>query len=311
MYQHVLLPLDGSPFGEHALELATTIVRRCGARLELVHVHNENAEVVTWEPVTPFRFEGLETSEREWEGSEVRFEETYLTEKAQHIATDLDGCATCKVLKGPVVTALADEIKAVNPDLVVMATHGRSGFSRLWLGSVADALVRHVHKPMLLVRSASEEDPNPVLKTDHILIPLDGSPLSESILPHAVNLGEGMGSTFTLLRVLPPVWTSPEVMSEPDMLAEGALKERVTEAREYLACVAKLLSGGGAKVNCEVVVGSAAAAAILEFARTRNVDVIAMATHGRGGVPRLILGSVADKVLRGATSPILLYHPEA
>ena len=309
MARSVLLPLDGSHFGEHALQLATTLARRSGARLELVHVHNQNAEFVTWEPVTPFRYEQLERSEREWDGTEVRCEEAYLSEQAQQIAKELNGSAFCKVISGPVVSALETEIQNANPDLVVMATHGRGGFSRAWLGSVADALVRNVHKPMLLVRTENEDAPLVPVKTGHILIPLDGSVLAESIVPHALQLGEGVATTYTLLRVVPPVWTAPEVMSEPDTISEGALKERLQGAREYLRSVAELMSGEAVEVKTEVVVGTAAAATILEYARNREADVIAMATHGRGGVKRLLLGSVADKVLRGAPIPVLLFHP--
>lgn len=309
MYRSILLPLDGSLFGEHAIQLATVLARRTGARLHLVHVHNPNAEVVTWEPVTPFRFMGLDRSEREWDGNEMLLEEQYLTTQTQVCAGQLAGCADCKIISGPVVAALEQEIRDTNPDLIVMATHGRSGFSRMWLGSVADALVRSARKPLLLVRTESEEAPVLPTKLANVLIPLDGSLLAESIVPHALDLGEGASTTFTLLRVVPPVWTSPEIMSEPDTISEGALRERITESRQYLTSVADRMKGDGLNVKCEVVVGTAAAATILEYTRRREVDVIAMATHGRGGVQRLILGSVADKVLRGAEVPMLVYRP--
>lgn len=309
MYRTVLLPLDGSPFGEHALQLATTLARRSGARLALVHVHNPNADVVNWEPVTPFRYEGLEKSEREWEGEERKSEAAYLSARALQIAKQLNGTAQCKVISGPVCSALEQEIAEANPDLIVMATHGRGGFSRAWLGSVADTLIRNIHKPILLVRTETEDAPLTPVKTGHVLIPLDGSQLAESIVPFALQLGEGTPTSYTLLRVVPPVWTAPEVMSEPDVMAEGALKERVTGAREYLARVADTMSAETVNVNMDVVIGTAPAAAILERARTVEADIIAMATHGRGGVKRLILGSVADKVLRAAPVPILLYHP--
>jgi len=204
MYRSVLLPLDGSQFGEHALQLATMLVRRSGAKLYLVHVHNSNSEGETWEPVTPFRFQDLEKSEREWDSSDFNGEEEYLSAQAKQLATDLNGSASCKVIRGPVVQALEHEIDETNPDLVVMATHGRGGFSRAWLGSVADALVRNIHKPILLVRAQGDDEPPQAVKTDKVLIALDGSRLAESIIPHALSLGEGSASTYTLLRVVPP-----------------------------------------------------------------------------------------------------------
>lgn len=309
MYRSMLLPLDGSHFGEHALQFAATLARRSGARLELVHVHNPQVDSVGWEGVTPFRYEGIDLAARQWDGEEVRCEEEYLTARAQTIARELNSTTTCKLLQGPVVSALENEIKTLNPDLVVMATHGRSGFSRAWLGSVADALVRNVHKPILLIRAESEDAPEMEVKTDHILIPLDGSQLAETIVQHAVQLGEGAAARYTLLQVVPPVWSAPEVMSEPDALTESTLAERIANAREYLAAVADLMSEASVNVKCDVVVGTASAATILDYARTYGADIIAMATHGRGGLKRLLLGSVADKVVRGARVPVLLYHP--
>jgi nucleotide-binding universal stress UspA family protein len=213
------------------------------------------------------------------------------------------------VLSGPTSPALEQEIRDSRPDLIVMATHGRGGFSRAWLGSVADALVRNVHRPILLVRTPDESAPAAPVRTERILIPLDGSPLSETIVQHAVDLGANAPTSFTLLRVVPPVWTAPEIMSEPDALTDGALKDRVTAARDYLARVADSMTAQTVDVTMDVVVGVAAGASILDYARNADIDVIAMATHGRGGVKRMILGSVADKVLRGATMPVLLYHP--
>lgn len=305
MYRSVLLPLDGSPFGEHAIMLATTLAKRSGARLELVHVHAPNAEVVAWEPVTPFRYEGLEQSEREWDGDVLHNMQDYLVARA----SQCEAPTTCKVVSGPVITALEHEIAQANPDLVVMATHGRGGFSRAWLGSVADSLIRNIHRPILLVRSDDEEPVAAPTKFSHILIPLDGSALAESVVPHALQLGEGTDTRYTLLRVVPPAWSAPEVMSEPDSSSTQALKDRVHDARQYLSDVADVMSAQTVNVACEVVVGTAAAATILEFARGCNADVIAMATHGRGGLKRLLLGSVADKVLRGSSAPMLLYHP--
>jgi nucleotide-binding universal stress UspA family protein len=309
MYRTVLVPLDGSSFGEHALQLATTLARRSGARVELVHVHSPNPDASTWEPVTPFRYEGLEQSEREWDGTSVLTEEHYLIKCAEQLKQELNGGTTCKVLSGPTIPALEQEIRDSRPDLIVMATHGRGGFSRAWLGSVADALVRNVHRPILLVRTPDESAPAAPVRTERILIPLDGSPLSETIVQHAVDLGANAPTSFTLLRVVPPVWTAPEIMSEPDALTDGALKDRVTAARDYLARVADSMTAQTVDVTMDVVVGVAAGASILDYARNADIDVIAMATHGRGGVKRMILGSVADKVLRGATMPVLLYHP--
>jgi nucleotide-binding universal stress UspA family protein len=309
MYRSIMLPLDGSRFGEQALQLAATLARRSGARLELVHVHNVAADVTAWEPLTPYRYEGLDISEREWDGAVWSSEEEYLTSQANNAGAAVADMAICKVLQGAVVPALEREIELTDPDLIVMATHGRGGVSRAWLGSVADALVRQIHKPILLVRAPWSDAAATPAKTGNILVALDGSTLAESIVPHALQLGAGVPTNFTLLRVVSPVFIAPEMMSQPDLVSVQELRDRITEAREYLNALASVMRSDTVNVKCEVVVGSKPASTILAYAREHDVDVIAMATHGRGGLKRLVLGSVADKVLRAAEVPMLVYQP--
>ena len=158
MYRAVLLPLDGSQFSEQALPLASTLAKRCGAQLKVVHVHEPHTEP-DWDEITPFRYEGVEKAEREWNGNAIRLEQEYLV---NHIGAD------CKVVEGSVVQCLEEEITESDPDLIVMATHGRSGISRAWIGSVADNLVRHIHKPILLIRAREDEQRDVELRTDKV-----------------------------------------------------------------------------------------------------------------------------------------------
>jgi nucleotide-binding universal stress UspA family protein len=298
MSRSILIPLDGSSFSEQALPLARTVAGRQGARLEIVHVHDRQSDA-EWELLTPFRYAGLERSEREWDGAEKQHEEEYLHGQ-------LDG-SVCKVLEGPIVASLEEEIAAADPDLIIMTTHGRGGFSRAWLGSVADQLIREAHKPILLVRG-SEEEPKAVdAKLDRILIPLDGSPLAESVLAHAMSLAEPETSRITLLRVVAPAYVATEFNALAE--SEKVLQERVETAHAYLGDLATRLSVEGYLVDTDVVVSSLPAATILDYARRHQVELICMATHGRSGVKRLLLGSVADKVLRAAEIPILIYRP--
>src|SRR3990170_4264892 len=143
------------------------------------------------------------------------------------------------------------------------------------------------------------------MKLNMMLVPLDGSVLAEGALSKAVELAEVSGAQLLLLRAAE---AHPFPGADP---VEAQIKV-VSEAEEYLARVVdRLAAAGGKDVKASVWYGPAAHA-IVEAARTRKVDLIVMTTHGRSGLGRLILGSVAESVLRGTTTPILLIRaPEA
>jgi nucleotide-binding universal stress UspA family protein len=197
-------------------------------------------------------------------------------------------------------------------DLVVMTTHGRGPFSRFWLGSVADEFLRRAPVPVLLVRP-QETKPDlgrePALR--HVLVPLDGSPLAEQILGPAVSLGSLTRADYTLLRVVPPpmfgVYDAGGFAISP--VEEPSLEEQRSHAEAYLDKVAERLRAKSLPVRTQVIVGRQPSEAILEEAQTQAIDLIALATHGLQGLQRLLLGSVADKVIRGASIPVLVYRP--
>src|SRR5436305_1920408 len=129
MYHSILVPLDGSPFGERALPLALNIARRASATLQIVHVHDTG---------TP-RLRGRTLPVDAKLDSRSRMDErTYLAEVSQRLASVWDGPITTALLEGPVAATLLDHVTANGTDLVVMTTHGRGGFSRLFLGNIAD-----------------------------------------------------------------------------------------------------------------------------------------------------------------------------
>jgi nucleotide-binding universal stress UspA family protein len=297
MYRSIMLPLDGSPFSEQALPIASKIAGLNGADLRIVHVHEPDNEM-DWDPMTPFRYEGVVQQEHEWDHDVARLEQEYLS---RHIGSQ------CKVLEGDIVPTLEQEIEQSDPDLIVMATHGRGGLSRAWLGSVADTLIRDLHRPILLIRARAESDQPPVLRIDNLLIPLDGSPLAESVIKHALAIARPNETHITLLRVVAPVYVATEFIALAQ--SETLLRERVDAAHDYLNRIATDLAIEGYLADTEVAISGSPAGAILDYADQHPVDVVCMATHGRSGVKRLLLGSVADKVLRGANHPVLLYRP--
>lgn len=297
MYRSIMLPLDGSPFSEQALPIASKIAGLNGADLRIVHVHEPDI-ATDWDPVTPYRYEGVVQQEHEWDHDAARLEQEYLS---KHIGSQ------CKVLEGDIVPTLEQEIEQTDPDLIVMATHGRGGLSRAWLGSVADTLIRDVHRPILLIRAREESDQLPALRMDNLLIPLDGSPLAESVIKHALGIARQNETRITLLRVVSPAYVATEFNAL--VQSETLLRERVQAAHEYLNRTATELGVEGYLIDTDVVVSGSPAGAILDYTEQHQIDVICMATHGRSGVKRLLLGSVADKVLRGANHPVLLYRP--
>jgi nucleotide-binding universal stress UspA family protein len=295
MYHSVMVPLDGSPFGEHALPYALNIARQTGAQLHLAHVYivppPESGDVVD---------------------AELRaHEQAYLESLVPRVQPHSPGPITTIQLDGSIATELHNYALAIKADLVVMTTHGRGAISRFWLGSVADKLVRQLPMPVLLVRP-HEPAPDfvhaPVFK--QILIPLDGSALAEQILPYALALGRLTQAEYTLLQAIPPMVRAYGTELYGAGWDDQVLEQARTNARAYLDGVAAPLRAEGLRVRT-VVVDEFPVGAILEYARAQAVDLIALATHGRSGVARWLLGGVADKVVRGATLPVLLYRPQS
>jgi nucleotide-binding universal stress UspA family protein len=190
------------------------------------------------------------------------------------------GAARSVVLTGVPAASLLDSELEIQPDLVVIASHGRSGLIRFALGSVTERLVREGNAPVLVVQASSRVD-RPL---DSALVPLDGSALAELALPIVEALA---GKPFRQVRLLRAVGSSDEV-------ADG---------RAYLDGVAKRLSVAGLSITTDVAVAEPKEAIA---AAAASVDMVILATHGRGGFDRLRHGSVAEEVTRDAHTPVLL-----
>jgi nucleotide-binding universal stress UspA family protein len=315
MYRSILVPLDGSPFAEHALPLALNIARLAEARLEVVQVHAPPAQAYAEFP------QGLDGT---LAAHLRRRDNAYLDGVMSRLRSSAAVPVTASLLdapvSGPVSDALHEHVVAAGADLVVMCTHGRGLLARAWLGSVAHHLVRALSVPVLLVRPRQGTfDLAGELGRDasvqEVLIALDGSGFAEDIIEPAVQLGRLMGARFTLLDITDPF---PAVRYEAAAAALTAtsypLLEQVpgywperAEAHAYLERVAERLRARSLWVRTRVAAGAQPAVAILEEAR-QHAGLIALATHARRGLPRLFLGSVAEEVVRGASVPVLLHH---
>lgn len=311
MYRSVLVPLDGTHFAEHALPAAIALAHRAKARLLLVSIST---------PLTEAYVEGLYFSTLEMEKEVASRHQTYLDALAERIRRQSSVEVQVQVKHGEVAATLCELVAQNEADLVVMATHGRSALGRFWLGSVTDEMIRHASCPLLLVRPKDEEvDLTREPQLSPILLPLDGTPLAEQILPRVIALAEHIpDARITLMRgiqAVVPVSTAPDL---PEAEKEArtllrqvqSLQERLRQdAETYLEKVAADLRARGLQVQTQVVVEDQPALAILHEAEQERAAVIALETHGRRGLSRLILGSVADKVVRGSHVPVLVHRP--
>lgn len=303
MFHSLLLPLDGSIFGEHALPLALSIARRAGATLNVVQVH---------EPFTPLYADSIAPGTYEAEAKVLEQKRAYLDGIVKRLSSVAPVRVTSTILERPLIAETLDgHARSTGNDLIVMTTHGRGPLSRFWLGSVADELVRRATTPILLVRPHEKApDLNSEQLLRHILIPLDGSTLAEQVLESAIGLGSLMPAAYTLVRIYgPSVDTGLDPQSYATMDgSEPPIEQLHAEAESYLNRVAERLKQRGCAVRAHVGLAQHPATAILETAQNLGMDLVALETHGRRGLSRLLLGSVADKVIRGASMAVLVHR---
>ncbi|MCH8812561.1 MAG: universal stress protein [Gemmatimonadetes bacterium] len=294
MLKKILVPVDGSAFGESALPVALELSRRADADVRLAMVNQPAGLIGGWEEA--------------FQSTHI----TYLESLEGKVAKVAARPVSTALLDGDVPDALCQEAQRSDSDLIVMSTHGRGGLTRMWLGSVADAVVRRSSTPVLLVRPPEGEAPFLEVeepKIRRVLIPLEGSTLSEGAIEPALELGALFGASFTLLRVIAFPFMGGSFLPETLQTNRSILEEAETEARAYLEGVRSNLDDGSRRIDIDVVVNQQPARGILDYAAANNVDLVSIATHGRGGVERTLLGSTADKVIRGADTPTLIVRP--
>jgi nucleotide-binding universal stress UspA family protein len=295
MFEKILVPLDGSPFAERALGPALALAQEGQGEVILLSVpYTKQIVVEDWDNY------GLDQSLEQSQQELIEYLEGLKAKKA-HPALKLRTIVTAGDEAGVIVdTALTEEI-----DLIVMATHGRSGFSRWMLGSITEKVLRTAPCPVLVIR---EDKP-----LSHIMITLDGSALSEVALGPGMEIASRLGSHVTLLSVEPTEMVDPKFVAELDKI-EAGLGGRTVEdfyhrTESYLQHLAREV-----QADLELIVRIApktgpVAEAILATIETDNVDLVVMATHGRTGLKRWVYGSVTEKVMRAARCNMLIIRP--
>lgn len=303
----VVVALDGSAFADAALPVALGVARATGAPLELVSVVDSAPGV---HAVSGARVPD-QTLDRDQEARLRTALHAHLEQVRGRVSAQPDAPAvSTTLLNGRPAECLLDHAERTQATALVITTHGRGGLSRLWLGSVTDALVRHATCPIVVVRpverAAGEAANLTPVPLGRLLVTLDGSHASERVLQPLMALF-GNRVAYLLMRAVSPLHpllqrlaTGPEY--EQDLASQTDLVTR------YLNRIVDEVRATGADAAFCAPAGFEPAHAINEAASNHRADLIAIATHGRGPLGRVLLGSVADKVLRSADLPVLLYR---
>lgn len=309
MFQHILVPLDGSTRAEQVLPLAAQTARNTGGTLTLLRVV-ARPEVYGYSPwILPHSEFDIDIG--------IEKARTYLSRVAElELLAGIE--VYTKVLIGVPYDVLLLYIEQQQQDLVMMCSHGSTGLKRWALGSVAQKVARHSAAPVVLLREHGNVLPLPWKESRplRVLVALDGSPLAETVLAPAARLctalaapGEG---TLHLLRIMSPL-----------PMSDSQNEQLLAEAKSYMNRLAKRLQAEdapGLTIETSVVASSDIAHTIIsaaeygEFIGTMNAaaqacDMIAMATHGRSGISRLFIGSMTDRVLGATNLPLLIVRP--
>lgn len=281
----VIVPLDGSELAEQALPYAEAIARKSSAPLHLMRVVPPDAPAST--------------------ENEAR---TYLREQAKAYGDRVQ----ISIRMGHPADQIVDGSDEMIDPIIVMTTHGRSGIGRWLYGSVADRVVRGSGAPVLLIRSGTEDGRADTVRT--VMVSLDGSVHSEAALPYGKEIARAFDAELVLVRVAETTQLYGMLGSEPMAPASADTfneigQRLVQEAQDYLAAVAEPLRKEGVNVRTETLEGFAADQ-LLALEREMPIDLIVMATHGRSGLGRLVFGSVAERILKVGTTPVMMIKPK-
>jgi nucleotide-binding universal stress UspA family protein len=292
MYGRILVPLDGSSQGEIVLPYVYQMATGFNTEILLVSVA---------EPLVP---------------QPDQLHRSYLSQLVEQMQRDLrewepkgEPAIQSKVLLGDPADEILKCAEQHKASIIVMASRGRSSRGPWILGNVAAKVLRATDKPIILVRSPAKSD---ALRQKRIvrkvLVPLDGSPIAEQVLPHAEAVARTLGSDLLLFHVFEPMRKYAGGLvyrALPDEVVNEENDRRKQAGLSYLDEISKKFKAPEILVSIEVTRGSPAEQ-ILDYAETHGTDLIAMSTHGRSGIGRWVFGSVTDKVLHSGDTAVLV-----
>jgi nucleotide-binding universal stress UspA family protein len=299
MYKRILIPLDGSKTAEAVLPYARTVARKLNIPVDLLGVVDVAALAIQVSRGSTRYFDTIIADS-------VRGSEDYLKRMLTTFRNANVKCTTEKGKPEEVILEKAGD----KTTLVTMATHGRSGINRFLLGSIAEKVLRAATSPILLVRAGEEINNDGEAVLNSVIVPLDGSELAETVLPSVIALARELGLEVILLRaykVPANIYASSEDYYPAQY--EEIRTELRDEAHNYLEKkVAELRRFGIPKVS-SVTPEGLGADEIMALGRKLPDNLIAMCTHGRSGIGRWMLGSVAETVVRHSGDPVLIARP--
>lgn len=311
MYKRILVPLDGSARAERAIPVAARIARASGGSVILLRVATAPLDT------------GKYSSTSGYVEETVDVDLTGATDYLEHIvgSDELAGINTeVKTFTGAVAPAILSAAQSFHASLIVMCSHGYTGFKRWALGSVADKITRHSSIPVLVLRQGGTEPATADHQPVRALVAVDGSSLSEAVLEPAAFLATALAEATSqqgalhLLRVVDLPISGGKFKSDTHI--DTGLKEQVKHKdEEYLDTLVHRLSVGDLahldlSIASSVEADPDIAEAIVKKSELEKFDFIAIATHGRGGVQKWALGSVAGRVLHATTLPLLIMRPQ-
>jgi nucleotide-binding universal stress UspA family protein len=301
MYTKIVVPLDGSRLSESILPYARSLAKALKVSVELLHA------------VDP---EIISTFTNPQHGRYVDVVEADMKRKALDYLEPVAGslpdptAVSCSVEIGKAAELIARRAGVNDATLIVMASHGRSEVQRWFLGSVAHKVLLITTNPLFLVRPNKKLENTGVASLKKIVVPLDGSTVAEKILPHVKALAKTMNLEVILLRA----YMLPMTVYYPPQSLRGRVWRQLVagireEAEQYLTKVVGRMQAEGLSQVSALSVEGEAAGEIIESARKIPDSFVAMCTHGRSGLERWVLGSVADRVVRHSGDPVLLIRP--
>lgn len=283
MYERILLPVDGSESAADVHRHAAALAQETGASVQVLYVADTNLDSVT-------------VVETEVVDALERAGETVVDDVAATLAP-LGVEYGTEVVQGRPAETIVDYAERYDHDLIVLPTHARSGLSRYLLGSVTEKVVRLSSVPVLTARL--RDDDRLDFPYERVLLPTDGSDAALHAAEHGLELAATLGATVHVLSVVDESSLGPDVRS---VLSAAELEEPAHDAVEAVAAAAERYDVPAVQTHVEHGTPAAAITAVID---DLDVDAVVMGTTGRGGVERVLLGSVAEKTVRTAPVPVI------
>ncbi len=296
MLQRILVPLDGSTVAEGVLPYVRALAPALKVKVEFLKVGERDAAVDIANPMVGQYMDRV--------GASLRSQSEDYLNNIKRTFKDTDVTYGTRI--GKPAEIIAEEGAKEEDTLIAMSTHGRGGVGRWLMGSVTDKVIHMGTTPMLVVRATEEGAPVAETELKTIIVPLDGSDIAEAVLPMVTTIAKALGLEVLLIRSisLPTTYAAgPEYAPWPTEDFTEEMEKQATVALEKTAV--ELKRAGVANVRIMVVTGPPAIQ-VVDIAKDTPNSLVIMSTHGRSGVGRFVLGSVADRVVRHAGSPVLL-----